>query len=794
MKTFFNSLLSKTLFILFLSSSIFIGMVFFSANYFFSNGYISMIKEDIASVQANINPMIALNLSYGFDNSIDDIAQTQLKNKKILVLKIDSKLLKKTKFFSNTNKTIKELKKEKNYFSTTDLIDPATSKKIGTITLIYSNKSYKTFMNNFYKYLFIGGIIFILSLFIVGSLLYNTLKNLTSLASSFEKFNPRNPQIIDIDIKSNDEVGIITKSANILLNNLSKYLKSIQKLNETVLEKEAHLKQAQRIANIGSWEYDVVNDKLQLSDEIYRILKTNLKIKINWDDFLSLIIKRDYNNILQSINKAVQNGSTFDLTYTIKTTNGSLIDIRTRGKVRKKQNNSIKIIAVSMDITQENKNKQTIEKLAFYDPLTSLPNRTLLKNRIHKALQNAKREKTKLALMFLDLDHFKLINDTLGHDTGDKLLIYIAGLLKNQLRESDTASRIGGDEFVILVPKVDSLNSIHKIANKCLEALRGQHTIDEHKLYLTTSIGIATYPDNGKDLDTLMTNADTAMYDAKNNGRNNYKFFSKNMTNFISQHLETEQDLRLAIKNKKELEIYYQPKIDTFNNTISGAEALIRWNHPTKGLIFPDEFIHIAESTGLIIEIGNWIIEKCMLDISTWNKNGISGVKIAINLSAKQFQNDNLINHISSMIKKYNIDPKELEFEITETLSMANIDATLTILSELKKIGVSIAIDDFGTGYSSLSYLKKFPINTLKVDKSFVMEMVDDDEDSVIVKTIISMAHSLGFQTVAEGVETKEHVEALKELKCDQLQGYFYSKAIQKNEFVKYIRSNIADN
>jgi len=794
MKRFFNSLVSKTLFILFLSSSVFVGVVFFSANYFFSNGYISMIEEDIDSIQANINPMISLNLSYGFDSSIDEIANTQLKNKKILLIKIDSNILKKTMLFSNTNKTIKELKKEKNYFSTTDLIDPATSKKLGKLTLVYSNKSYKTFMNNFYKYLTLGCILFVLSIFAVGALLYNTLRNLTSLASSFEKFNPKNPKIMDMDIKTNDEIGIITKAANILLNNLSKYLKSIQKLNETILEKEAHLKQAQRIANIGSWEYDVVNDRLQLSDEIYRILKTNLKIKINWDDFLSLIIKQDYNHILQSINKAIQNGSTFDLTYTIKTTDGSLIDIRTRGKVRKKQNSSIKITAVSMDITQENKNKQTIEKLAFYDPLTSLPNRTLLKNRVHKALQSAKRENTKLALMFLDLDHFKLINDTLGHDTGDKLLIYIANLLKSQLRESDTASRIGGDEFVILVPKVDSLNSIHKIANKCLEALRGQHTIDEHKLYLTTSIGIATYPDNGKDLDTLMTNADTAMYDAKNNGRNNYKFFSKNMTNFISQHLETEQDLRVAIENKNELEIYYQPKIDTTNNQISGAEALIRWNHPIKGLIFPDEFIHIAENTGLIIEMGNWIIEKCISDISIWNNNGINNLKIAINLSAKQFQNDNLINHISSMINKYNITPKQLEFEITETLSMANIDATLRILSDLKNIGVSIAIDDFGTGYSSLSYLKKFPINTLKIDKSFVMDMVDDDEDGIIVKTVISMAHSLGFQTVAEGVETKQHVEALKELKCDQLQGYYYSKAIQKDKFINYIKDNIANN
>ena len=794
MKKFFNSLVSKTLFILFLSSSMFIGVVFFSANYFFSNGYISMINEDIDSIQANINPAIALNLSYGFDTSINEIANTQLKNKKILLIKIDSHTLKKPLVFSNTNKSLKELKKEKHYFCTTDLIDPATSKKLGELTLVYSNKSYKKFMNNFYKYLIIGGLVFILSIFVVGALLYNTLKNLILIASSFKEFDPTNPKMINIDVKTNDEIGIITKAANILLNNLSNYITNIHKLNETVLEKEAHLKQAQRIANIGSWEYDVVNNKLQLSDEIYRILKTNLKTQFSWDGFLSLIIEKDYHNIVQILNNAIQNGSTFDITYTIRTQDGSFIDIRTRGKVRKKQNSSVKMTAVSMDITQENQNKQTIEKLAFYDPLTSLPNRTLLKNRIHKALQIAKREKTKFALMFLDLDHFKLINDTLGHDIGDKLLIYISNLLKAQLRESDTASRIGGDEFVILIPKFDDIENIRKIANKCLDALRGQHLIGTHQLYLTISVGIATYPENGEDLDTLMTNADTAMYDAKSDGRNNYKFFSKNMTNFISQHLQTEQDLRIAIENKDQLEIYYQPKIDSQNNIISGAEALIRWNHPTKGLVFPDEFIHIAESTGLIIEMGNWIIEKCISDISAWNKDGIDNLKIAINLSPKQFQNDNLTNYISSMITKYNVDPKELEFEITETLSMANIDATLRILSDLKDIGVSIAIDDFGTGYSSLSYLKKFPINTLKIDKSFVMDMVDDDEDGIIVKTVISMAHSLGFQTVAEGVETQQHVELLKELRCDQLQGYYYSKAVQKNKFINYIKDNVVDN
>jgi len=769
-------------------------IILVGSDHFFTRGYISIIKEDITSIENDINPSIALNLSYGFNDAINDIATTQLKNKKILLLKIESSSLQKPLIFSNTQKPLKELKQKGHFLSVSSLVDPITSKELGKLTLVYSNKSYKTFMNNFYKWFAVGIAIFIISAFIIGALLYNTLKHLTFLAKAFENFDPNYPKKIYFDVKTNDEIGIIKKSANILINNMANYLINIRKLNETISEKEAHLKQAQRLANIGSWEYDVVNNKLKLSDEIYRIFRINLNNKITWDNFLSFISKKDYEYIVKKLELAIKNGSRFDLTYSVKLKDDFVLDIHTRGKVRKKDDNSIKITAVSMDITQDKKNKQIIEKLAYYDSLTSLPNRTLLKDRIHKAIQIAKRDETKLAILFLDLDHFKLINDTLGHDTGDKLLIYISSLLKSQLRESDTIARIGGDEFVVLLPKLNSTTDINKISDKFIQKLHGQHIIDNHQLYITTSIGIAIYPDNGTDIDTLMTNADTAMYDAKKDGRNNYKFFSKNMTNFISKQIEIEQDLRTAIQNKNELEIYYQPKINSYDNTISGAEALIRWNHPTKGLMFPDEFISIAESTGLIIELGNWIIEKCICDISKWNQTGLENLKIAINLSAKQFQNNNLTPFISLMIKKYNIKPTQLEFEITETLSMSNTDATLRILSHMRDIGVTIAIDDFGTGYSSLSYLKKFPINTLKIDKSFVIDMTNSEEDKIIVQTIISMAHSLSFQTVAEGVETQKHIETLKEIGCDLLQGYYYSKPIAKDAFENYLNKYISNN
>ena len=572
---------------------------------------------------------------------------------------------------------------------------------------------------------------------------------------------------------------------------LFKYLKIADELNLKLIENQVHLKNAQHLAKVGSWEYNVVEDTLLLSDEIYRILKMKKDIALTWGSFKSLIASENYDFVNNALNEAIINGSTFDLKYVMIVNNNS-IHIHTKGKVRKKTNGSVKMTAVSMDISQDIKNKKMIDKLAYYDTLTELPNRFLFKDRTHKALQLAQRAGKRIAVIFLDLDHFKLINDTLGHNTGDKLLVYVSKLLKKQIRVSDTLARLGGDEFVILLPDVNTVENVENIARKILEAFIGQHVVDQHQLYLTTSIGLAIYPDNSKTMEALITNADTAMYDAKQNGRNGYKMYSKDMGNHISAQMGIEQDLKDAINSQNGLEVYYQPKVHSHSGAIFGAETLVRWNHPTRGLIFPDEFIHVAESTGMIIDMGNWIIEESIAQIKEWNRIGFSNLKIAINLSPRQFQNKELVPFIEMMMKKYQVDASQLEFEITETMSMNNINTTMRILNELKSIGVSIAIDDFGTGYSSLAYLKKFPINTLKIDMAFVLDMVEDEGDRVIVQTIISMAHSLGFRTVAEGVETQAHVDLLKNMDCDELQGYHYSKAIPKDDFTKYLIKNMA--
>jgi len=572
---------------------------------------------------------------------------------------------------------------------------------------------------------------------------------------------------------------------------LSHITDSLKTLNEEVSQKEAHLKDAQRIAKVGSWEYNLVTKKLSLSDEIYRILGVKLSTNIKWEDFLNYIDENDYNKVVSILDNAIKNGSKFNLKYALKLENNKKIYIQTRGKVRKKKDGSAKITAVSMNISADIKNKQKIEELAYYDSLTGLANRLLLKDRISKTIQLAKRDKDNLALIFLDLDHFKLINDTLGHSIGDELLKYISKLLKSQVREADTVSRFGGDEFVILLPNLNNLYDAEVIAQKIQKALQNKHTIGSHQLYITTSMGVSIYPEHADTTDDLITNADTAMYEAKKHGRNGYKIYSLSMGKCVNNLLNLEQDLVEAIKNKNEIEVYYQAKIDATNSSISGAEALVRWNHHTRGLINPNDFIYIAESTGLMIELGYIIIEKTTSQINEFNKLGFSDLKVAINLSSRQFQDANLVTFISSMIKKYAIKASQLEFEITESISMANTDETLRILTQLNSIGVSIAIDDFGTGHSSLQYLKKFPIKTLKIDRSFIMDMTTDNSDKVIAQTIILMAHSLNLSTVAEGVESQEHADLLKEMGCNHLQGFLFSKPIPKNEFIKFLQDYI---
>ncbi len=446
-------------------------------------------------------------------------------------------------------------------------------------------------------------------------------------------------------------------------------------------------------------------------------------------------------------------------------------------------------IGVFNDISQIKETEKKLEELAFKDTLTKLPNRKLFYDRLELELKRTKREEnSKLALLFIDLDRFKQVNDTLGHHIGDELLKIIAERLLTCIREKDTAARLGGDEFTVIINDIPSSKVAKDIAEKIIQVISIPIMLQGHEHFIGASIGISLYPEDSEEMEILIRNADAAMYHAKDSGRGNYQFFSEQINQRNQRRRELEESLRKAIKNN-EFELYYQPQIETIKNKIVGAEALIRWNHPQKGLVSPIEFIPIAEENGMIIEIGEWVfkqsckhLHKC-LDISK------EPIPIAINLSAVQFSSKGLIDMINSTLEQEKLPSHLIELEITESAIMENADKAIEIINDITKLGIKISIDDFGTGYSSLAYLKKFAVNKLKIDREFIKDLPHDKEDSVLTSTMIMLANNLELNVIAEGVETKEQVDFLIQHGCSLVQGYYYSKPLPEDKFIAYVSS-----
>lgn len=434
------------------------------------------------------------------------------------------------------------------------------------------------------------------------------------------------------------------------------------------------------------------------------------------------------------------------------------------------------------DITERRHYEETIRYQAFYDSLTDLPNRLLLKDRIELEISHSKHTNQNLAIMYLDLDRFKLINDTLGHDIGDKLLKEIAVRLKSCVNETDTVARIGGDEFVILLPAIAHEENIGNIATKILETIRETIIIDSHELYISVSIGVTIYPDDGKDVETLLTNADVAMYRAKEKGKNNFQLYTPALNEKALERLAMENSLRRALEYK-EFVVYYQPKVSTETEQIIGMEALIRWQHPNWGLVPPAKFIPLAEETGLIVPIGEWVLRTACAQTKTLQNAGLPPLTVAVNLSALQFQLQDLTTMVSNVLEETGLDPRYLELEITESIAMQNVEHTIKMINELKAMGIKFAIDDFGTGYSSLSQLNSFSVNKLKIDKSFVSKIDGVKDHSIIASTVLALGKSMALGVVAEGVENQEQVNFFKLNKCDEMQGYFFGKPMSKEDF-----------
>ncbi|MCG8379589.1 MAG: EAL domain-containing protein [Proteobacteria bacterium] len=434
------------------------------------------------------------------------------------------------------------------------------------------------------------------------------------------------------------------------------------------------------------------------------------------------------------------------------------------------------IYCVAHDVTDKKQAQDLINYQAYHDLLTDLPNRHLLHDRLRVAITHAKRNTEKFALMFLDLDHFKWVNDTMGHAAGDFLLQQVSHRIANCLREADTLARFGGDEFALILPKIGDKNDVMTIADKILGEFRQPFIIDDTELYITGSIGIAIYPEAGDTIELLIKNADRAMYSVKDKGKNAYEFFNNEVTRETSTYLRIEHDLRHAIANN-ELKVCYQPKVQTSTEKVVGFEALVRWQHPEKGDILPDDFIPVAEETSLIRDIGDFVLYTVCRDINNWRDTGIDNIRVSINYSSSQIVQENFVEKVFDTLSQFDLPPRCLEIEITEDALVNHMSHLVSKLQRLKSMGIEIAVDDFGTGYSSFNYLQQFPINTLKIDKSFIHSMHAKKGGASIVNAMVAMASGLELNLVAEGVETEKQLEYLKELGCPEIQGWLFGKA-----------------
>ncbi|MDJ0598868.1 MAG: EAL domain-containing protein [Crocosphaera sp.] len=438
------------------------------------------------------------------------------------------------------------------------------------------------------------------------------------------------------------------------------------------------------------------------------------------------------------------------------------------------------------DITQRKKAETELKYHAFHDGLTGLPNRSFFDQHISLMIKNSERHNKSFAVLFIDIDSFKNINDTLGHTIGDQILKCVAQRLTSQVRKSDLVSRWGGDEFVVLLSEIENPDEAAKFSQRLLQAFEHPLNIERHQIYLKCSVGIAIYPEDGQESETLLKNADAALYRTKESGRNHYQFYNPEMSVEIAENFALESQLHQAIKNG-ELILHYQPQINVKTGKVYGLEALVRWNSPKLGLVRPNKFIPLAEKTGLIIPMGEWVLKTACQQNKKWQNMGLPPIRVAVNLSAQQLQQSNLIETVENTLESVGLDPEWLELEVTESILMKNIALASQTLQELRNMGVYISIDDFGTGYSSLGYLKKFPFNTLKIDQSFVKEINQNPQDVSIISAIMTLSRGFNMRVIAEGVENREQLELLQKLECEEMQGYFFSHPLSPDEILNYL-------
>ena len=563
-----------------------------------------------------------------------------------------------------------------------------------------------------------------------------------------------------------------------------------------VANHQASLETAQRIAHLGSWEWNLQRNEVYWSPETFRILGLAPNaVTPSVDRFLAQVHADDRAAAEQAISDLVRTGEFSGRLVRVVRPDGSVRHVQLQGLGAFDARGAINQLAGTIqDVTELKEAEQRIRHLAYYDRATGLPNRQFFTERLAQALALAKRHHGQLGVLALDLDQFKRINDTLGHTTGSELLAAVARRLADAVRDADTLgrpdgespvpveasdviARLEGDEFCLLITDLAQYHDAAKVARRLLQELRKPFRVGQREMVITASIGLALYPLDGEDADSLLKNAGAAMHFAKEQGRDNYQFYSRAMNATALQKLSMESQLRKALE-RTEFLLHFQPKIQLASGQIVGLEALIRWRHPELGLVRPGDFIPVAEETGLIVPIGDWVLRSACLQNQAWRSAGYPSVHVAVNIASPHFRQGGLVASVAAALKESALDPALLEVELTESMLMHNVDATLITLSQLKDMGVRLAIDDFGTGYSSLSYLKRFPLDTLKIDRSFVKDLPHDPEDAAITRAIIAMAHSLKLAVVAEGVETAEQLAFLQQHGCEVVQGFLFSEPV----------------
>jgi diguanylate cyclase (GGDEF)-like protein/PAS domain S-box-containing protein len=593
----------------------------------------------------------------------------------------------------------------------------------------------------------------------------------------------------------------ITKPINwpILAHRVQYMLRASAAIN-ALNQNQRRLSDAQRIGEMGDWEWDVRQDRIFPSPQARRIFgHPTAWDALQLDGFLTTVHPEDADRVREACERAINEGNPFAIEHRIIQIGGTLRHVHQQVEVTAHDDSgrALKLAGAVHDITQRKDAEEQIRRLAYYDALTGLPNRLLFSEQLVKAIASAQRHAQQVAIMFIDLDHFKRVNDTLGHGAGDELLRLVSARLAQSIRAEDalgrapagsmnSIARLGGDEFIVMLSDVQGVTDAATIARRLVAALDEPLTIHGTELYVTGSVGVAMYPNDGTDIDTLLMNADTAMYRAKEAGRGGFQFYDASMNARALDRLVMESMLRRALE-RSEFMLHYQPRIELSTGRIVAAEALIRWQHPERGLVPPSEFIALAEGANLVVAIGEWAIGAACRQLAAWRAAGMEPITVAVNLAATHLRERSLPELVRNALTQHGLPASSLEIEVTESVLMADPEMCVENARRLSELGVGLSIDDFGTGYSSLSYLKRLPITSIKIDQSFVRDLATDPDDAAIIDAIIAMAHSLKLRVVAEGVETEAQRSFLKAHHCDEFQGFLYSSAVEAPEFVRML-------